>query len=289
VTTNLLPTHPVTEAGIFLPGELRYLSAAEIGVDTDYQRALNPKHVAKIVEGFDPDLFGVLLISEREEGVYYVLDGQHRVVAIERMGMTTEPLPCLVYSHLTPQLEAKIFAQVNAGRLYLSPQYTFRAQIIARQPEALAIKAIVESFGFHLNFWKPLPDDESAGMFRPEGMLSAIGEIKKLRTSYRIDMLPQVLAVCRDAWGSEAVGISANILRGIAQFLYAYGERVDRERLLGILANLTPKRLEAEGKDRYLTATPAGISKYIQEQYNYHQGRRTRLPDRNWRKRVEAA
>lgn len=285
VSKSKLTFPPLFEKrGLFLPGSLEYLSADQIGVDEAYQRVVNPRQVSKITKKFDPDLFGVLLISQRDGGDYFVIDGQHRLNAMILMEKGSEPLPCLVYTHLTLETEAKIFGLVNKERLYLSPQYTFRAQLIAKDPEALAIKGTVEQYGYHLNFWKPLPGDEGSEMWRQEGMISAIGEVRKLSSSYRMDMLGLVLSYCRDAWGTEAVGISANVMRGMAQFLNAYHGRFEEKRLLDILSNTTPKRLEAEGKDIFVASSPAGIQKFLWLKYNHGLGKGRRLPERNWKK-----
>lgn len=51
-----------------------------------YQRTLNPQKVKRIVREFDPSKLGVLMISERPDGRYAVIDGQHRMTALREMG-----------------------------------------------------------------------------------------------------------------------------------------------------------------------------------------------------------
>lgn len=261
-----------------LPGELLWLPAESIGVDPTYQRPISMYQVNKIKRQFDPDLLGVILISERADGDRMVLDGQHRLEAIRLMGHGQELVPCMVYKHLTLATEAKIFADTNKERLYLSPQYAFRAQLLAGDKRASRIKRTVDTYGFHINTWKPLPGEENSGMNRPEGQITAVGSLSKLYETYSRDMLPEVLSVIRQAWTSDVVGVSGALLTGLGTFLHQYDQLVDRERLNSILADITPKRLEQEGKDRGRTSV--GISRYLVEKYNYHLSAKNRLPQR---------
>src|SRR4029453_9157621 len=138
--------------------------------DPRYQRRLSSRHIARIAKDFDGDLLGVILVSEREDGMRYILDGMHRGEAIRSVGQATALVPAMIYRHLTEEREAKIFADLNQVRLYITPQEAFRAQLMAGEPEALKLKETVERYGFHLNFWRRLEDDDSGvPMGRKEG------------------------------------------------------------------------------------------------------------------------
>lgn len=278
---------------IGLGGELDWIAADSIGVDPQYQRPISTFHVNRIVRKFDPYILGVLLVSERDDGTRYILDGQHRLEAIRMMGHGEALVPAMIYRNLSPEREAQMFADLNRLRLYIPPQYAFRARLMAGDKEAIKLKQIVERYGFHLNFWKPLPGEEHTGMYRNEGQISAIGEIEKIRSSYADPMLlDKTLAVLRDAWGSETVGITASLLRGVAGFIHYWEEQMDRDRLITILDRYTPQRLMAEGRDRgqFMGGkTPAGVTKFLWEQYNTQLGKKRRLPERDLRsRRIEA-
>ena len=55
-------------------------------VTEEYQRVLNMKNVNGIVRDFDPARLGVLVVNHRADGTYAILDGQHRLAALRRMG-----------------------------------------------------------------------------------------------------------------------------------------------------------------------------------------------------------
>jgi hypothetical protein len=264
-------------------GALEWVAIDTINVDPRYQRPIIASHVRQIIRDFDPDLLGVVLVSEREDGGRYILDGQHRIEAIRTMGHADALIPAMVYKHLSEEREAKIFADLNRKRARLGPAYAFRARLMAGDKDALKIKATVERFGFHINYLKAIPGD-APGQWRPEGRLYAVGELEKLVKSYADPlMLEKVLAVMRDAWTSEATDLGAPHIRGIAMFLYTYGEEMERPRLIEVLEKSSPTRLLQDARDKSGGIDPATVTLVIAERYNYHRNRRNKLPLRNLR------
>jgi hypothetical protein len=265
-----------------LAGELLWIPVESISVDARYQRPLNTRWVSEIARGFDPVLLGVVLVSERDDGSRYALDGQHRIEAIRLREQGEALLPAMVYKGLSLELEAHIFAETNRNQLKLQPGWAFRARLLAGDKNAHAIKGIVEEYGFHLNLLAPGEN------WREEGRLYAIGELETIFTN-SATRLHDTLALARDAWGSDVTGLSASILRGFSIFLIHWGAVIERERLLRILEATPPRRLEGEGRDkgRYLGGkTPAGVAEYLRERYNYRAGKTKRLPERNLRQPV---
>lgn len=282
-----LQYQPVGEH-LALPGRLEWVPVGRIVADPAYQRTLSIKQVTTIARAFDPFILGVIIVSQRDDGQLYVLDGQHRVEALRTLGYADDHIPAMVYVNLSLEDEARIFAQTNKNRMYLPPQYHFRARLVAGDKEALALKETVEHYGFHLNYWKPLPGDEkgaATAMYRPEGMISAIGELERLSRS-GVEKLGRVLGLAHDAWGEDVVGLSAIILRGLAIFHNAFTERYDRERLLEVMQQTSLIRLTNDGRDKGKKLggrTPAGVCEELWERYNFHLGAAKRLPPRNFK------
>lgn len=282
-----LQYQPVGEH-LALPGRLDWVPVNSIVADPTYQRTLSAKQVTTIARAFDPFILGVIIVSQRDDGVLYVLDGQHRVEALRHLGYENDHIPAMVYVNLTLEDEARIFAQTNKNRMYLPPQYHFRARLVAGDAEAIQINETVQNFGFHLNYWKPLPGEDrgsATAMYKPEGMLSAIGELERLTRS-GIERLETVLGIARDAWGSDVTGLSAIVLRGIAIFHRAFVDRYDRERLLEVMRQTSLTRLTNDGRDRGKRLggrTPAGVCEELWERYNFHLGAGRRLPARNFK------
>src|SRR3954468_12926784 len=113
-----------------------------------YQRPLTT-FVDEVTNDYNPALVGTLIVSEREDGTVAVIDGQTRA---EGMRRNSEPAaPCLIYSGLTREDEAELFADLQTKRRGMATYLRFRATLIARRPEALAIAEIVQAQGFELD------------------------------------------------------------------------------------------------------------------------------------------
>lgn len=150
------------------PFRFEIVPIAMMFVDQDYQRPLTS--FADTVENqFNPALVMCLCLSLRKSGKYAVIDGQTRMVATERLGFLG--LPALVYEGLSKADEAQIFELIQTARRNASSWTAFRAALVAKNPEALAIRALVESV-------KGMTVGDAPGSIR---------SVAALRKAYRID------------------------------------------------------------------------------------------------------
>ena len=221
------------------PYRFAVIELAELFVDEVYQRPLSGLF-RKVRDDYDPLLIGTLITSDRgkvkSRPQYALIDGQTRKEGMEAGGHSTVA-PCLVYENLSRQQEADIFARLQTERRGMATWIRFRAALIARKPEALAIAALAENEGF-----KVAGDGDERG----------IRSIAALEWLYRRDLLIPVLAIVRDAWGvvdgSEPRAVRADtrvrgeILQGIGRFLKD-NDDVDTDRLVLNLSKITPEQL----------------------------------------------
>lgn len=76
-----------------------------------YQRTLNANRVKRIAAEFDERIANAPKVSYRD-GHYYVFDGQHTIAARKLLNNNCDlNIVCKVYSGLTEQQEAMLFAQ----------------------------------------------------------------------------------------------------------------------------------------------------------------------------------
>ena len=86
-----------------------------------YQRHLNANRVKRIAAEFDERIANAPKVSYRD-GHYYVFDGQHTIAARKLLNNNSDlNIVCKVYSGLTEQQEALLFAQ-QTGVSALSQQ-----------------------------------------------------------------------------------------------------------------------------------------------------------------------
>lgn len=94
-------------------------------LDMSYQRQLSTT-ISRLAREFNMDSCDFLLASYRD-GVFYLLDGQHRKAAAEILGITE--LPCIIFTGLTREEEALIFARQNRNVNKLNPFDTYKANL----------------------------------------------------------------------------------------------------------------------------------------------------------------
>lgn len=200
----------------------------DLFVDDDYQRPLT-SFVDAVERDYDPALVGTLIVSERNNAKMAVIDGQTRLEAMVRRGETHAP--CLVYHGLTQGQEAQLFGDLQTKRRGMATYLRFRAALVARQPEAVAIADIVTNAGFELG---------------REETRHTVKAIAALEFVYRRDaeLLARVMTMIARAWPEPETThrTSAEIIRGLAVFM-TREKQVSEDRLANRLASITPQTL----------------------------------------------
>ena len=86
------------------------------------------------------------MVSHRADGTYAVLDGQHRLTALRRLGY--DAANCIVLEGMTIQQEADYFRRQNENKQSLRINDTFNASLWAEDAESLRIKELMDKYGF---------------------------------------------------------------------------------------------------------------------------------------------
>ncbi len=197
-----------------------------------YQRVCEAAHVTRIAKAFDREALGSIVVSCREDGSYYVVDGQHRVAAARVALGVDALLPCEVHFGLAYTREAALFRELNFKRA-VSSFGKFHARVEECEPTALDIVKILKERGLKY----------SNG--QAKGCVVAVGALDRL---YRrgAETLRAVLWVVHSAFGDEPEAYNASLLFAVADTLDLDG--TDAERLSRVLAKMTPARAVAEVK-----------------------------------------
>lgn len=242
------------------------VETSALGIDPDYQRVFGVIHVENIVAKFNPASLGIIAVSERGDGTRIVIDGHHRWLACKRVGHT--PMRAEVYHNLTRSEEAQMFLELNFGKT-VTPANKYKARIMTREPQVLAITAAVEEEGFKL-------DPTHAAR---DGTIAGISKLDQIYTNYGIDAIHAVLQVIKMAWPIEDKGRESAMLGGVARFLATY-PNTPLEALGRKLGQSTPQEI-LSARRLYMkelgTGTDAACARAVWHQYN--RGRRARLPN----------
>lgn len=206
----------------------------------DYQRGLRKQRTKNYAEHYDPDIFGIILVSFRD-GMYWVIDGQHRVEVAKIKGIKT--VWCQVLTDLTYEQECDKFYKINDNRLALNANHKFNALVEKRDREAMDIVKALSKYG--LTFSKE-------GGTAQDNCVTAVGTLRKIYSDATkegkdgYESLCQVLEIVKKAWSGGRDSLRRDILRGVSTFIKNYD--YDKNFLIKTLENDTPMGIVAQSK-----------------------------------------
>lgn len=127
------------------PGQLMYLPKRDLHVDRSYQRGAKNARVLKLVRRWNWLAAGVLIVARRD-GKYFVVDGQHRLMAAMKRS-DIELLPCLIFDSTSQHEEAEAFRDVNKERRPITTFEQWNANIVAGDEATLFCNRLIQDAG----------------------------------------------------------------------------------------------------------------------------------------------
>lgn len=128
------------------PGKLRMIHKSALCIDTSYQREINKAKVLAIARDWSWARFGALIVSIRDDGNAWIVDGGHRKSAADLRHDITH-LPCLTYTFKNVGEEALTFVKSAKNRVLLSAYDVFRAELGMNDADAIEIVEMLEATG----------------------------------------------------------------------------------------------------------------------------------------------
>ena len=120
----------------------------DLCIDESYQRPVQ-NHVRTIAEEWDDMKCDPLKINYREDGYFYVWDGQHRLVALKMMGI--DYVLCVITVGLTQKQEAALFGCQGNGIKKPDPYNIFKANVCSGEEIDTAIKDMCDKYDLLVN------------------------------------------------------------------------------------------------------------------------------------------
>lgn len=232
------------------PCELAWIAASDLRRDREYNREIRPDKVAAIRRKFHADGLGVIIVSLREDGLHYIIDGQHRHESVMTLNMGHRKLPCIVYTGLTREQERLIFLMLNRERLPLSAMEAFEARAAAGENLAGAVKELLDRHGIRL----------VRGRQPGVREIASVGALEEIDARWGDAMVARVLALFGRAW-PEQPGIYQRPLLMAAAAVLA-DPATDDARFARALAACTPAELQRIVLAGLQRASYSGWSKY---------------------------
>lgn len=254
-----------------------------------YQRVLSERKVDRMVAYWEPDAVGILHLAPRPQSRFEVVDGQHRLAAMMRLGIGT--CLCLIIMGKSPAEEARLWLMLN-DYLPVSAKERFTGSLAAEDEEALTIKDIVEQEGFSI------AGKATRKKGRYSGEPGSIASVAELIKAYRNGVLRETLQLVNTCWSGQPESSQGYVLGGVAGLLnwvhhHPEGNRFNmaaavdrwREHRVSAIVGISEDRVRNSRKPKG-ARSPDGFSDALVEIYNYKRQLHKLLPFTTERKRA---
>lgn len=181
------------------------------------QRQFRKAHGDRISAELDLDKLGYPIMNHRD-GIYWVLDGQHRIYALVENDFKEYEIPCEVYDGLTDAEMADIFLGRDERRA-ISPFDKFHVACTAGRRRESDVRRTVEANG-----WK-------IGRGREEGCIGATGALCNVYDRSGDVVLGQVVRTIKNAYGGDPRAADGSIIEGLGLVFNRYNGRTNEKDL----------------------------------------------------------
>jgi hypothetical protein len=192
----------------------------ELMIDYSYQRQQNKAKVAKIARNFNYDALGVIIVSIRESGDMFVLDGGHRIAAMHLLGKSDENINALVYFDLTQEQEASLFVSLNEDRTKPKRSDIFEAKSLGGDKQANDIKNILNSLNLEI------------GSNPTTGTVRAVSGVNEIYENAGAEVLYKTMYVISSAFGRQSSVFNKQFMTAISLVYHHFGHLIDDDRMI---------------------------------------------------------
>lgn len=198
-----LPEHEVLY-GIEVPID-------DLKIDPEAQRTLNKRRAERLAEDFVPEAVGTIIVSERESGEKFIIDGQHRWWASKLKDKKT--VVCEIHKGLNQAEEATLFLIKNRESSRPSAMDEYRIGLTGGIPLFVDTDNVIHKHGLSLG-------SSSANT------IGAVNGVLRITGKYGAETLDRTLAIAEGAWGRSAETWDGMLLGGIGEFLGRHSDKI---------------------------------------------------------------
>ncbi|MFJ2371257.1 DUF6551 family protein [Streptomyces sp. NPDC087769] len=185
-------------------------------IDPQAQRTLNERRAQKIATNLISAAVGSIVLSQREDGRRYIVDGQHRWRACALAGIAT--LRAEIHYGLTQAQEAMLFLIRNRESHKPRPRDEYHVGLTGGVPVYVDTEMILKKHSLTLG---------STSVHSVGAVAGVLGIVDR----YGATALDRTLTVSEAAWGRTADTWDGLLLGGIGMFIGRWGDHVDDQEL----------------------------------------------------------
>lgn len=205
--------------------DYRFIDPKLLRADKSYQREIDTARVNNIVKNFNPNIFNEPKVSKRNDGYYYVFDGDHSIAAHQIVYGKDAPIKCKVFYGLTPEDEMKLFVQQNGISKTPTKLEKLRALHNHNDPEVEEMVECANIAGVKIDFTSWPGEYKIAAVETAFSLFRSVG-----RTNFI-----NILSAIRSIWLGSPESFSRGILNG---FGYLYKHCADQFQQNDMIASM---------------------------------------------------
>lgn len=222
-----------------------------------YQREINYSRCQEIKKHFNPDVVGTLLVSHRADGSFVIIDGHHRMTAMQMLGIKGHL--CQVLEGLSYEEEARLFVQFNTKRATVAAKPLLRARVEAKETAAVEMMRLVNKAGYSCDTVSP-----TRGVVQISAVRALERAYKKLGDKSFVSMLNALGRI----WPGNKDAVGQAMLGGMSTFFYYYNDKIEPAVLIKAFKGIDPKSFIARAKVVGDGGTRTAVAEEIWKQYN---------------------
>jgi hypothetical protein len=243
------------------------LRADTLHVDPNVQRSINMNRAKNMGDELNEDALGVLTVSHRADGKYYIVDGQHRHGAVISAGRTDMMLLCHIYQGMSLEEEAALFRVLNTAQKP-SPIDLFRVRLVEGDPAARDIAKIIAKHNF------------TVAHYDASHRFSAVVAANQLYMM-NADRFEDAVDVLLESWPQAPEALRGEMLKGMFSVLERYYGIISTSALVNKLKRYPggAPRFHMDAKGAYASAREMHLSDHVATKIVnvYNKGNRSNL------------
>lgn len=214
-----------------MPPSIENRNPDELNIDDSYQRSTDTGAsqtlIKKIASNWDWRMCMPLVVSKRDDGSLWVLDGQHRLAAAQLRGDISF-LPCCVGVYGGVADEAAMFVAMNRQRRAMNRLDDFHAAIASGDDEAQQIANLITEAGFTVS-------RKTGSQSWVPGEVAFTTAIAKVLRKHGAAVCTRALTTMAEAFPDEVLNAGASMFMALTKLDVAPPDPFDPDRLFRTL------------------------------------------------------
>ena len=247
--------------------EYAMLYPEQIKRDPRYQREIDTARIKKITKNWDDDLVNAPKVSLRENGNYYVFNGQHTLAAWKKR-YGNRPIQCKVYRGLTEVEEKDLFVKQEGFSKSVGLVDKLRAEYNSGNDEVLDMVRCINLAGCTIDF-----DNRTS---QTQNRINAVTTAYTVYKEVGHDNFINIIDILRRAFYGDQMGFQDGFLKGMKYLFKHHAEQISVKPMVTALQK-QPADWYRQQANKYDGSAQVRYAKAFVEQYN--KGKRTNRID----------